>query len=398
MSIPDYPVSRYLDPRALAFLIVAFAAGLASALQVPTLSLYLTSEVQVRPVMVGLFFTGNAITGIVVSQCLARRSDRQGDRKSLIFQCLLSGAVASLLFAFSRNYFVLLFFGVLLASFGGTATPQMFALAREHADKTGRENVIFSSVMRAQISLAWVVGPPLAFALAMGYGFEVMYLFAALAFILCACIVKWYLPSMHKTPVASGTASKPEKPRRNRHDILLLFVACILMWSCNSLYLITMPLYVTQELHLSEKLAGGMISVAAGLEIPVMLIAGYYAKRFGKRRLMRVAVICGLFFYIGMLLIHHPLLLLGLQTLNAIFIGIVAGIGMIYFQDLMPGQAGAATTLFTNSSRAGWVVAGTLAGSVADIWNYYTVFWFALAMIIITLFCIWRVKETNVTA
>ena len=38
---------------------------------------------------------------------------------------------------------------------------------------------------------------------------------------------------------------------------------------------------------------------------------------------------------------------------------------MLYFQDLMPGQAGAATTLYTNTTRVGWIIAGSLAGVVA---------------------------------
>ena len=39
-----------------------------------------------------------------------------------------------------------------------------------------------------------------------------------------------------------------------------------------------MPLFIIDELHLPEKLAGIMMGTAAGLEIPTMLIAGYYAK------------------------------------------------------------------------------------------------------------------------
>ncbi|STE85086.1 sugar efflux transporter B [Escherichia coli] len=73
---------------------------------------------------------------------------------------------------------------------------------------------------------------------------------------------------------------------------------------------------------------------------------------------------------------HSPVILLGLQLLNAIFIGILGGIGMLYFQDLMPGQAGSATTLYTNTSRVGWIIAGSVAGIVAEIWNYHAVFWF----------------------
>ncbi|WP_171998102.1 sugar efflux transporter SetB [Cronobacter sp. JZ38] len=382
---------RPLDFTSASFLIVAFLTGIAGALQTPTLSLFLTEEVHARPAMVGFFFTGSAIIGIFVSQFLAGRSDRKGDRKSLIFACCLLGALACLLFAWNRNYFILLFVGVFLSSFGSTANPQMFALAREHADRTGREAVMFSSILRAQVSLAWVVGPPLAYALAMGFGFQTMYISAAAAFVLCALMVWFFLPSMRQEPLA--TAAPLEAPRRNRRDALLLFSICTLMWGTNSLYIINMPLYLINELHLPEKLAGVMMGAAAGLEIPVMLIAGYYARKFGKRFLMRVAVVAGVLFYLGMLTLQSPALLLTLQLLNAVYIGILAGIGMLYFQDLMPGQAGAATTLYTNTTRVGWIIAGSLAGVIAELWNYHSVFYVALGMTAGAVWCLWRIKD-----
>lgn len=388
---PAVTSAKSFDLTSMAFLIVAFLTGIAGALQTPTLSIFLTDEVHARPAMVGFFFTGSAIIGILVSQFLAGRSDKRGDRKSLIVFCCLLGVLACTLFAWNRNYFVLLFVGVFLSSFGSTANPQMFALAREHADKTGREAVMFSSFLRAQVSLAWVIGPPLAYALAMGFSFTVMYLSAAVAFIVCGVMVWLFLPSMQKElPLATGTV---EAPRRNRRDTLLLFVICTLMWGSNSLYIINMPLFIINELHLPEKLAGVMMGTAAGLEIPTMLIAGYFAKRLGKRFLMRVATVGGVCFYAGMLMAHSPVILLGLQLLNAIFIGILGGIGMLYFQDLMPGQAGSATTLYTNTSRVGWIIAGSVAGIVAEIWNYHAVFWFAMVMIIATLFCLLRIKD-----
>ncbi|HAZ3893364.1 TPA: sugar efflux transporter SetB [Escherichia coli] len=390
-NTPAVTSAKSFDLTSMAFFIVAFLTGIAGALQTPTLSIFLTDEVHARPAMVGFFFTGSAVIGILVSQFLAGRSDKRGDRKSLIVFCCLLGVLACTLFAWNRNYFVLLFVGVFLSSFGSTANPQMFALAREHADKTGREAVMFSSFLRAQVSLAWVIGPPLAYALAMGFSFTVMYLSAAVAFIVCGVMVWLFLPSMQKElPLATGTV---EAPRRNRRDTLLLFVICTLMWGSNSLYIINMPLFIINELHLPEKLAGVMMGTAAGLEIPTMLIAGYFAKRLGKRFLMRVAAVGGVCFYAGMLMAHSPVILLGLQLLNAIFIGILGGIGMLYFQDLMPGQAGSATTLYTNTSRVGWIIAGSVAGIVAEIWNYHAVFWFAMVMIIATLFCLLRIKD-----
>ncbi|MEC5318528.1 sugar efflux transporter [Brenneria populi subsp. brevivirga] len=382
---------RQPDLTSSAFLVIAFLTGIAGALQLPTLSLFLTNEVRVRPFLVGMFYTGSAVIGIIVSQILAARSDRQGDRKTLIFQCCLLGALACILFAWNRNYFILLFVGVLLSSFGSTANPQLFALAREHADRTGREAAMFSSILRAQISLSWVIGPPLAFALALGFGFTAMYLTAGAVFVICGILVRIFLPSMPKQAVK--TAATLESPRNNRRDTLLLFTACTLMWTCNGIYLINMPLYLVHELNLPEKLAGIMMGTAAGLEIPAMLVAGYVASRFGKRFLMRLAIASGLLFYVGLLFFDREVALLTLQLLNAIFIGILAGIGMLYFQDLMPGQAGAATTLFTNTSRVGWIISGSLAGIVAEIWSYHAAFFIALMMIAGSGYCMWRIKD-----
>lgn len=132
------------------------------------------------------------------------------------------------------------------------------------------------------------------------------------------------------------------------------------MWGTNSLYIINMPLFIINELHLPEKLAGIMMGTAAGLEIPTMLIAGYFAKRLGKRLLMRIAVVAGFFFYAGMLLAHSPVILLSLQLLNAIYIGILGGIGMLYFRDLMRDRR-VLQPLFTPTPSA-W------AGLLPDRW------------------------------
>lgn len=381
---------RAPDLTSLAFLAVAFLTGIAGALQTPTLSLFLETEVKVRPALVGLFFTGSAVIGILVSQFLAGRSDKKGDHKSLIFLCCMLGALGFTLFAWSRNYYLLLLVGVLLTIFGSTANPQMFALAREHADRTGREAVMFTSIMRAQVSLAWVIGPPIAFALALGFGFKAMYLAGAAPFVLCGLLVWKRLPSMPKTAAASAPLAAP---RQHRRDALLLFCASTLMWTANSMYLINMPLYMVHELRLPERLVGVLMGTAAGLEIPIMLIAGLVAKRCGKRCLMRGAAVAGVLFYCSLLFITGSWQLIALQLLNAAFIGVLAGIGMLYFQDLMPGQAGTATTLFTNTIRVGWVIAGAIAGAVAEIWNYHAVFYAALAMAAGATLCLWKLRE-----
>lgn len=176
-------------------------------------------------------------------------------------------------------------------------------------------------------------------------------------------------------------------------NVRMLFIASTLMWTCNTMYIIDMPLWISLELGLPDKLAGILMGTAAGLEIPAMILAGYSVKRFGKRRMMVIAVAAGVLFYLGLIFFHSQTALLILQLFNAVFIGIVAGIGMLWFQDLMPGRAGSATTLFTNSISTGVILAGVIQGAVAQSYGHFAVYWVIAAISLVALVMTGRVKD-----
>lgn len=385
-------MARRMNGVYAAFMLVAFMMGVAGELQAPTLSLFLSREVGAQPFWIGLFYTVNAIAGIGVSLWLAKRSDSQGDRRKLIIFCCLMAIGNALLFAFNRHYLTLITCGVLLASLANTAMPQLFALAREYADNSAREVVMFSSVMRAQLSLAWVIGPPLAFMLALNYGFTVMFSIAAGIFTLSLVLIAFMLPSVARVELPSENALSMQGGWQDS-NVRMLFVASTLMWTCNTMYIIDMPLWISSELGLPDKLAGFLMGTAAGLEIPAMILAGYYVKRYGKRRMMVIAVAAGVLFYTGLILFHSRLALMTLQLFNAVFIGIVAGIGMLWFQDLMPGRAGAATTLFTNSISTGVILAGVIQGAIAQSWGHFAVYWIIAVISVVALFLTAKVKD-----
>ncbi|HGH3371928.1 TPA: sugar efflux transporter [Kluyvera cryocrescens] len=385
-------MGRRLNGVYAAFMMVAFMMGIAGALQAPTLSLYLSREVGVQPFWVGLFYTVNAVAGIVVSLALAKRSDSRGDRRKLIMFCCLMAVGNALLFAFNRHYLTLITCGVLLASIANAAMPQLFALAREYADSSAREVVMFSSVMRAQLSLAWVIGPPLAFMLALNYGFTAMFSIAAAIFAISLALIALTLPSVARIEQPADAEQNPVSGWKDS-NVRMLFIASTLMWTCNTMYIIDMPLWISSDLGLPDSLAGILMGTAAGLEIPAMILAGYYVKRFGKRRMMVTAVAAGVMFYIGLIFFHSHTSLLVLQLFNAVFIGIVAGIGMLWFQDLMPGRAGAATTLFTNSISTGVILAGILQGALAQSFGHFSVYWMIAGISLVTLVMTCRVKD-----
>lgn len=372
---------------------MAFLTGIGSAFQLPVMSLFLAKEVHVSPFAVGYFFAVNAFVGIILGQIIGYFSDRLKDRRLLIFGCSLMAAVGYVIFAFSRNYWVLLTLAVTLFGLGSASNPQIFAFAREYANRKQRQAIMFMTIMRAQISLAWIIGPPLAFWLAINKGFTFLFLIGAIVFLLSACCGRFFLPKIrHKEKNITKTASS-QSPQENRTAIIYLSAALVIIFSCNSMYLINMPLYLTNQLHLPENLAGILMGTAAGLEIPIMLLAGWINKYIAKKRLMTIAILCGVIFYPSLLVVTSDWGLLLLQCLNAGLIGIVATIGMAYFQDLMPTKLGTATTLFTNSAKSSWILGGPLAGAIGGIYSYYDTFYFCSALILIALFCLYKVRN-----
>ncbi|EPW8683082.1 MFS transporter [Klebsiella pneumoniae] len=358
-------MGRRLNGVYAAFMLVAFMMGVAGALQAPTLSLFLSREVGAQPFWVGLFYTVNAIAGILVSLWLAKRSDSRGDRRRLIMFCCLMAVGNALLFAFNRHYLTLITCGVMLASIANAAMPQLFALAREYADSSAREVVMFSSVMRAQLSLAWVIGPPLAFMLALNYGFTTMFSIAAGIFVISLALIAIKLPSVPRVEQPSEEAAAlAQAGGWQDKNVRMLFIASTLMWTCNTMYIIDMPLWISSDLGLPDSLAGILMGTAAGV-----------------------------LFYAGLILFHGRTALLALQLFNAIFIGIIAGIGMLWFQDLMPGRAGAATTLFTNSISTGVILAGVMQGALSQSYGHASVYWTIAAISLVTLFLTSKVKD-----
>ncbi|MCE0557255.1 sugar efflux transporter [Motilimonas sp. 1_MG-2023] len=384
--------NNQIDSVSLALLFSCFVVGVAGSFTIPTMSLFMNDEVGVRPALLGGFFAALAISGVLVSQGIAYWSDSGIDRKKLILICNLMGVIGFSIFAFSRDYYVLLASAMLFMSTSSAALPQMFALAREILDRRKQNAEKFSSVLRAQIALAWVAGPPLAFFIADGFGFRFLFLLAALMYVLLTLVVLARLPSLEPVPPSSHASDKKISLWRDK-DLLLLSASFVFMYAANNMYLISMPLYIAKELQLAPELAGMMMGGAALLEIPVMLMAGTYALRFGKHKLICCSVLAGTAFYIGILLNESLWGFIALQCFNGIFVGVTSALGISYFQDLKPDKIGQVTTLYANSIKTGGVLSGVMAGFIADSFGFYSVFIACTLLTLLAFFTVLRVRH-----
>ncbi len=118
-----------------------------------------------------------------------------------------------------------------------------------------------------------------------------------------------------------------------------------------------------------------------------MLAFGMATIKLDKLVLIRLGTLLGAAYFIVVGSVSATWQIIVAQGLNAAFVAVSMGIGISYFQDFLPGQPGAATTLYTNTTRVGSITAGLIVGSVAELWGYRSVF-FACATLTALAFCL----------
>ncbi len=361
------------------FTLSVFVSGIAGGIVVPVLGLYLIDGLGVAPMHMGIYLAVATLAGVLSRQVVAHFSDRASDRKIYIYIGFVGIISVNLLYAWTRNYSLLLVFGSVLLAVGGIAFSELFALAREFADQARQGVARFNSILRAQVSIAWILGPPAGFFLVEHVGFSITFVIAAGLNFTALLLVKWMLPDVVRAPNRTA-AARQDVPWYRCQGPLLCVASIVLVCAANNAYLVALPLYLSKELIVGAQWAGYMMGFAAAIEVPMMLGFGAVAERLGPKRILVAGIAIGIPFYAGIYLAVAPWQLMALQLLNGALIGAVAGLGMTLIQDMLPRQPGAASALFANAWHVGCLLGSLLVGGIAQIVSYRAVFISAITL------------------
>ncbi|ELA3117362.1 sugar efflux transporter [Vibrio vulnificus] len=380
------------DRTAILFVITATIIGLCGAFFYPLTSLFLVEQLNASPMMLSLYMVVAVISSVSVSQVIAGKSDRGWQRKTILLISVSCQLVTVLSFIFIREYWIAIAVVALLGSISGAAFGQLFALGREYGDKYVTDSASFVSTMRAGIAIAWVFGPPLAFLLKAAYGFEASFTVAAIVIALSILVIFRGIPNVKRNPRVEKEPSRANGGWVSSVNPLV-FIYClsiVLAFAANNLYIVSMPLYLSQELKVDANWLGVLFGVAALCEIPVMLWAGKLARRWSALTIMKVGIASGVLFYSVMLVATNYTHLIVAQIFNGIFIGTCATLGMVVMQDMMKDKLGTASTLFSNMLQLSMLVSSLSVGIVGELFNYYSSFYVSLlgvSLALILLIC-----------
>ncbi len=394
--------SPLFRPVALGIYLLFFIVGIVGALVLPTFSLFLAKEIGVRPFLVGLVFAGIALASIAYNHWIGQWSDKLADRRPLVAGFCVLGAIACVVFALSRNYWLVALTAVVILSLSMVSFSQIMAYSLDYAEAEIPPDRIplFNAIMRAQIAFAWVAGPPIGFLLATYYSFSLGYSVAAGLYLLVAIVSFKLLPRLPDKVArvvhhSGEILSLPPLAPAIKQSLWFCALAFSLMWGVNNAYLISLPIHLGDNLHIEARWMGWVMGTTAALEVPFMLLAGYYASRFRLINLIRCAGAAALCLYIGVYFATALWHLFVLQIFNAIFIGLLAGVGVSVIQELMPGRSGGASALYTNTTHIGNLFSSLLVGVVADYFGYHQIFIVNVLLVILAIWAFGRVKSAR---
>lgn len=372
-------------PHAAGLALAAFLMGFGMSVAAPFMALYGINEVHLTPLQLGIFLTSNAVCSVLISTALARWSDRLPDRKPVMLVAFAAAAIAYALLSVVRSYPLLLLVGGVFIGTGAAAFPQLFAFARvQFASAPGDLADRALTVLRSVFSLSWVVGPGLGAVLLSTVGFEGTFLVTA------ACFGLGMLPLL-RMPGGAPQASRPRQSApepvvevtatgRPLRPVMWVAFAFVLYGMSMSMGMTMFPLFITEVLRGTEGQAGFLVGLCALLEIPVMLALALSRRLPRVEWLVKLAL---LLFAVHFALIYlaggMPLLVVT-QVVRAAVVAVMAGLGMAYFQELMPGRFAAATTLFANTSNVGGMLAGIVSGACAQAFGYRSVYLLCAAL------------------
>ncbi|WP_329476540.1 MFS transporter [Kribbella sp. NBC_01484] len=349
--------SKFYRSAFLALLI----AGIGLSAATPQLTLFLVRDLGTPLPVAGLYYVTN-LAAPVAGFLVGRWSDRSHDRLLWFRVCAVIGSVGWLAMAAAQTVWLPFVISTVALSLAGGSMAQLFAACRDELSRhpTKAENRVIATI-RMAFTVGWILGPVL------GSWFGGVFGLRALLVATAACVFAQMLPlggqrvERYEDP---GISPLPEGRRRLDHMMpLLVFTAiCVLAMTGDTIKFGYLPIYMAEQLHVSDSVRGAVIGIQPLLELLMLPAVARLADRYGPLRIMTVGAALGLAGNIAYATSSSVGGLFLGQALTAGLWACVGALGVSIAQQLYPEGVGTASGIFLSSIPLGSAIGGAIGG------------------------------------
>jgi SET family sugar efflux transporter-like MFS transporter len=349
--------SRFYRSAFLSLLI----AGIGTSAATPQLTLFLVRELGTPLPVAGLYYVTN-LAAPLAGFLVGRLSDRSPERLFWFRICALVGAIGWLAMAAARSVWLPFVISAVALSIGGGAMAQLFAACRDELSRhpTKADNRVVAMI-RMAFTIGWMIGPVL------GSWYGGVFGLRSLLVATATCVFAQLLPFGRQRIERYQDLARPPRPAGHRQidqmmPLLIFTAVCILAMTGDTIKFGYLPIYMADELHVSDSVRGLVIGIQPLLELLLLPVVARLADRFGSLWVMTGGAAMGLFGNLAYATgTSVGILFLG-QALTAGLWACVGVLGVSIAQHLYPEGVGTASGVFLSAIPVGSAIGGTIGG------------------------------------
>lgn len=349
--------SRFYRSAFLALLI----AGIGLSAATPQLTLFMVRDLGAPLPVAGLYYITN-LAAPVAGYVVGRWSDRTNDRLLWFRICALIGTAGWLAMAAAKTVWLPFVISTVALSVAGGSMAQLFAACRDELSRhpTKAENRVIATI-RMAFTVGWILGP------VFGSWFGGVFGLRALLVATGVCVFAQLIPLGRQRVERYHNLSVPHRPASRRQidhlmPLLIFTAVCVLAMTGDTIKFGYLPIYMAEQLHVSDSVRGAVIGIQPLLELLLLPLVARLADRFGPMQMMTVGAALGLggnFAYATSTSVGG--LFLG-QALTAGLWACVGALGVSIAQQLYPEGVGTASGIFLGTIPLASAIGGAIGG------------------------------------
>ena len=337
------------------------------------MTLFLVDDLGASVPVAGLYYLVN-LAAPLAGYWLGSLSDRQPDRLRLFRVCALVGGLGWLAMGLATAVWMPFAIGALALSIAGGSMGLLFAAVRDELSRTGSPSAArVISAVRMAFTAGWIIGPVVGSWFGAVYGLRPLLLATAVLTVGQVLplglqrVPRYVSPALTvpigQDPAATADRPGPALPAAGSRVPLFLFVGCcVLVMHGDTIKFAYLPLYMANQLEISDTLRGAVIAIQPLAELALMPLFARLADRITPIRVVALGAAFGVAANIAYATSEHVLGLFVGQLLMSCLWAAIAGLGVTVAQQLHPSGVGLASSVFMSSIMLGGGLGGAVGG------------------------------------
>lgn len=356
----------------LPFLFLLFVGTVCNSMILPFMGYYIVDGLGQEPWTISVYAGFVAILVILSNRKFAKLMDGGANPFPMIGIAAGGFLLATTALSLSPAFWTVISFGVVGFGVGSSVMSTMFSLGGVVADKNNIKRSTFNAYMRATTSISWMVGPAVSFLAADQFGHIAVFKLACAIALLWLAL--WWLTAPRdgaSNPMANKQKQGVASSNISGLWFAIAFVFCLA--TAHSLTFTALPLFFVQEVGLPGYAPGTAFSLKTFIELFAIVSTPFLISRFGIRRsLLGTAILAVFAIQVLASVQTYPRMLVG-AALEGFYFGLFSTLAISFVQSFSTERPAYATAMYWNTMMVTLVLAGPIAGLIAQLYDFRTV-------------------------